>query len=164
MEKINPITADLILKGKKLNKEISDLNEMIINRIHYIISFLFETFSEKKGSWWFDGAEEGEVGDFWKNYYGYEIAFRTDIFVNDIKIIDKNGNFWSCGGWIPDRWLFEDFENEIIEGKKLLEEQNAKKKTDELQLKEQNELEKQKLITSAKSKLTKQEIKALGLE
>lgn len=160
MEKVAPITVELINKTKKLNEEISDLNEIIIDRVDYIITFLFEIFSKKKGySWWFDGAGEHEVGNFWSNYYAGEIEFCTDISFSEMEIIDKNGDLWACGGSFPDRWLFEDFENEILEGKRLLEEKNAEKV-----LEKQNESEKQKLIDSAKKKLSKEELKALGIK
>ncbi len=166
MEKITPIPVELINKAKKLNIEIFDIEEIIIDRMNYVIRFLYKTFSKnEKFSWWFDGAEEGEVGDFWSNYESYtgEIQFCTDVGCSNMEIIDKNGDLWVCEGSIPDRWLFEDFENEIIEGKRLLEERNAKKDLEKFQLKERNKSERQKLIDSAKAKLTKQELKALGL-
>ncbi len=166
MEKVLPISIELINKAKKLKKEFSDLNEIIIDRIDYIITFIYKASSlkGKNFSWWFDGADENEVGDFWVNYNisNGEICFLTDPQLSML-IIDKYGDMWECGGSIPDRWLFEDFENEIIEGEKMLEEMNAKKNSEKLQLKEQNKSERQKLIDSARKKLSKQELKALGL-
>jgi len=160
MKKIERITAELINKTRSLKKEADQLEDQITDRIAYIVAFLFE---EKAYNWWFDGAEEGEVGDIWKHYYANEIWIITDPELK-ISIIDKNGNDWKFEGSIPDRWLFEDFENEIIEGKKLFQERKAKRNIERLHLEEQNKKEKKQLIESAKKKLSKEELKALGVE
>ena len=160
MKKITPITAELINKVQSLNKEVNQLESQIINRIDYIITFLFEG---KDCRWWFEGAEEGEIGDIWRRYHAHEIWITTDP-APKISFIDKNGNDWEFEGSIPDRWLFEDFENEIIEGKKLFQERKAKRNIERLQLEEQNKKEKKQLIESVKKKLTKQELKALGIK
>ncbi len=160
MEKIATITAELINKVHSLNKEVGQLEDQITDRINYIIAFLFEG---KTYNWWFEGAEEGEVGDIWRHYHGHEIWIITDPAPR-ISFIDKDGNDWEFEGSIPDRWLFEDFENEIIEGKKLFEERKAKRNIERLRLKEQNKKEKKQFIESAKKKLSKEELKALGVK
>ena len=160
MKKITPITAELINKVQSLNKEVNQLESQITDRIDYIIAFLFEG---KDCCWWFEGAEEGEIGDFWRHYHAHEIWIITDPNLK-ISFIDKDGNDWEFEGSIPDRWLFEDFENEIIEGKKLFEERKAKRNLEQIQLKEQNKKEKNQLIESAKKKLSKEELKALGVK
>ena len=168
MEKIAPITTELLFKTKKLRAELSDLNEIIIDRINYIINFIYKTLGKNKNftnkfSWWFDGADEGQVGDYWQHSFAGDITFCTDVECCGLEIIDKDGKIYSCEGSIRERWLFEDFENEVIVGRKLLEERDVNKKLEQVQLKEQNEKEKQKLIESAKKKLTVQELNALGL-
>jgi hypothetical protein len=80
----------------------------------------------------------------------------------------KDGSEWSYEGLLPSRWLFEDFEDELIEGKQKFDE---KEKLRKLQLKEKKEKKKQKealrsvedikMMSELKKKLSPEELDIL---
>jgi hypothetical protein len=81
-----------------------------------------------------------------------------------MNIIDKFGDEWSFEGLLPKRWLFEDFEAEIVIGKTKFEEVEALKKEKAATLKAAKKLKKAELLESAKKKLSKEELVALGVK
>lgn len=151
------------LNAKKLSDSLED---QITSRIDYILRFLYKTFGGELDYWYFPNAEEGQVGDLYK----YTDANSVNQFVfeevkapEEIEILDKNGKYYSLfdGNEIPIRWLFEDFEQEVIGGAAAYKEQEKKKlelKKEKFKLKKE---EQKALAESAKNKLTKEELKAL---
>lgn len=93
----------------------------------------------------------------------YNVGFNPINEITLSAIFLKDGTSYNFDGYdigyaysFPRRWIFEDFEDELINGKKIYD-INAKKAQNNL-------LKKAKLIKSAKSKLTPEELKALGVE
>ena len=150
-------------KWKILTKEASELEEIITDRITYIIKFWHSMFNISFFTWYFDGAGEGEVGDLYANFGPMEISsINADVGKGAITIIDKYNNEYCWDSAIPTRWLFEDFEQEITDGKrKYIDFLNAKKEA-VLKNKKESKINKDKLIESAKSKLTKEELEAIS--
>jgi hypothetical protein len=167
--KTEPITQKLIDNWQLAANESSSMEGEITNRIDYIIRTIFDTFNKKLDTWYFDGAGEGDVGDLLRHYDENEINIITELSRNkegvydsiEMVIIDKEGSEWGFDSSIPTRWLFEDFEQELIDGKKLFEEQKAERKKNKKELSAKKKLEDQALATAAKAKLSKKELAAL---
>lgn len=156
MKKVKIVTKELMDQRLKLANDLYKIDSQIVGRIDYILNFWFKAFNNKIMSWSFSGRQEGES-------YSYQHVRKdalSDIIVfadyNDdlMQIILKDGKTYSWEAQILTRWLFEDsFEEEILNGKKLMEKKNAKLI--------QSAVDKEGLIKSAKKKLTKDELKAL---
>lgn len=158
------ITPELVMKWENAVKQASKLEDEITDRIDYILHFWFSTFGAKLEWWYFDGAEEGEVGDIkinmdtiW-NFY-VEVKNYPD---NDMSIIDKDGDVYSWQSEIPTRWLYDDnFEEEIVEGKAEFERREAERLAKKKQRTAEKKAQDSKLAEAAKKKLSKEELAAL---
>lgn len=169
MEKIVPITEDIVSEWEKHINLANKFEYTILDRITYVIRFWMETFGGKLDTWYFDGADEGEVGSL-ERHMGKDSV--DSIYVickpnpkdndsNASVIIDKFGNEYQWESEIPIRWLFEDCEEEIRNGKILFDKHLVQKKADKAV---KNSLKKkldESLANQAKAKLTKEELKAL---
>ena len=172
IKKYDVVSEDVIAKCKELNKELGVLEETITDRMTYVLQTLFATFGIELGTWYFNDAPEGGLGDLWQHYHDDDIYVVTEVGNNcekdrnlfnsvDMAIINKFDEEWEFQGAFPTRWLFEDFETELLEGKKKYEEQETARK---LKLKEKRQSQKEedkKLAAEAKSKLSKKELAAL---
>ncbi len=142
------------------------LENIIIERITYIIHTLFEKFDMKLDTWYFDDAGESQVGNLADHYGKYEIdsiaiELNKNFKYKDISIIDRFGEEWSWGNSIPIRWLFEDFEKEIIDGKVKYIEKEAARKSRQKELSANKKKKDQLLIEQAKKKLSTEELAAI---
>jgi hypothetical protein len=165
------ITKEYVAEAMELAAQADSKQETITDRITEILFFLGKHFGGTLKTWYFGGAGEGEIGNLWDHFSDEEIdCIETDWgsgrravshnwvnTFNDGFIIDKNGNQWRMEGSIPTRWLFEDFEQEIIDGKLKFEQEQEVKKLN--LLKEKAKLN--SLANAAKKKLTKAELAAL---
>jgi hypothetical protein len=160
------ITKEYIAEAMELAAQAESKQEIITDRITEILLFLGKTFGGKLGTWYFSGAGEGELGNLWDHFSDEEIDCIETCWVNgrniqengpEIVIIDKNGETWEMQGLIPTRWLFEDFEQEIIDGKLKFEQKQEVKKLKNLKKK----VKINSLANAAKKKLTKAELAAL---
>lgn len=147
--------------------EISLLEDEITDRITCILQTWLNVFGKKLHCWYFDDAEEGEVGDLIRHFSDEEISGMIIKMPTEhafgLTILDKYGKPLSLNGSIPTRWLYEDFEEEIVQGKAAYEARNKEKKEQNKLLKQAKKREQLELIKSAKSKLSPKEIKALKL-
>jgi hypothetical protein len=158
MTKKPVITHELISEWKAATKVAGKLENKIIDRLGYVVNFLFKTFKRRLETWYFVDAPEGGMGEF--VYDDHDIWVVTETpghSYDDMTIIDKDGEVWSFEGIIPTRWLFEDFEQEVVEGKKKYEEQEEARKNTE----KNKKLRQKELAQAAKKKLTKEELSAL---
>ena len=142
------------------------LENIIIERLSYIVHTIYNIFGYQVNTWYFDDAKEGEVGDLNNHIYNdyiNNIIVECKSLKKDpaIIIFDKNRFEWEKDLGIPVRWLFENFEQEIIDGKKKFEEKEAARKAKNKEQSAKQKLEDQELINSAKSKLSKKELAAL---
>src|SRR5512135_1329026 len=159
---VKPITPELVAEAEELATRLGKMEEKITDRIHYIMLSIFKLFSKKDAYWYFYGAGEGEVGPFWAHYDKDQIGVVIDNCPGETMVILlKNGDEWGFEDSIPTRWLFEDFEEELIQGKKKFEEREIARKAAQKELAVNKKLEDKKLIEGAKKKLSKKELEAL---
>lgn len=164
-----------IEKVQKLQKDLGEAEEIIHDRITYIWNTIATVFGVKLDTWYFYGAEEGSVGEF---RYDEDVMSVTVEFnkakysdftqINEMLIITKEGGEWDFAyGEFPTAWLFEDFEDELCEGVLLYTQQKAAKKlkAEQKKLKAKKDKENMKILAAAaKKKLSKEELKALGVK
>lgn len=155
------ISSEIVTQAKDLAAQAGKLEEIIINRIGYIIDTIFKTFKQKYDCWYFYGAGEGEVGDLWRHYCNNHIDIIIVGCSSEMVIIDKNGDEWGFEDSIPTRWLFEDFEQELIDGKKKFEDKEAERKKKQKELSAAKKQEDKDLVEAAKKKLSKKELAAI---
>lgn len=167
-KKIPAIAPSLVSNWEASRSTYKKLENTILDRIDYILNTWFSIYGAKLTCWYFDGAEESEVGDLHR-YMDTDSIWNFHVDVkgypdNDMVFIDKDGEEYLWQSEIPTRWLYDEhFEEEIIKGKaefeKREEERLAKKK------KKQKSAEKKAkddlLAQQAKQKLSKEELAAL---
>jgi len=158
---------------KKIDKKALDfwlnyndpMEEEVIDRISYVVQKICDVFEAELNTWFFDDAEEGEVGSV-KNHinstevYDYVIDIDNQNNIHFI-ILDKDGKKLDISDQFPRRWLHEDFEKELIEGKSsFLKTEQERKEKQKLsrEIKKANDL---KMLEKAKKKLSKEELAAL---
>lgn len=166
MKNKNPISQDFIKAAKSAHDEyIKNYDEKILDRITYIIETYVSLWDNKLSTWYFHDAPEGEAGNFWENHDEYKVhsLLIEDRHISDGKtanhnteyiLLDKNNKEIEIFDSFPVRWLWEDFEQELIEGK-------AKYESKQLEKASAKQQKKQKWLNSAKAKLSKAELKAL---
>lgn len=167
---MNAIDANLIDETKQLSQKVSEMENIITNRIDYIVKTIYKVFSNKLAHWYFNGACEGQIGPLWKNYSNENInlvfeATRDRNYnynYKEMTIIDKFGSEYGFDSSIPTRWLFDnEFESELINGKIAFEKRKHElmaAQTSEFNLKKAKN---KKLVAAAKEKLSKEELAAL---
>lgn len=165
------IDKEFVERARSMAREASIMEDVIADRIDYIIREMCKTFNTKLLYWYFPDAAEGEVGNLWEHFSNEQISVITQFLGDKSKngssrtmsIIDKFDNelFFDFDSFIPTRWLFEEFENELIEGKKKFEEKEALCKLEQNKKKSLKKIEEEKLIESVKRKLSKEELKVI---
>lgn len=148
------------------NEQASRLEDIITSRITYIVHTLFNQFNMKLDTWYFSDAGEGQVGSLSDHCRGdeidsIEVELNRDFVYLDINIIDRFGNEWMWENMIPRRWLFEDFEKEIADGKIKYLEKEVARKAKQKELSKKKKAEDALLIEKAKQKLSAKELAAL---
>jgi len=166
---MKPITTEDYDKRKELLKKAGKYTSEIEKRIGYITDKIYETFNLKKEDWGFtEGVEAGEYGSFDMSSNKDKIFISSAPGLYDEIIITKEGEEWCFDCSIPTRWLFEDFEKELKDGKKLYEkkrEEEKKEAKDKKELKKQKEAEMLKNIAAKLSDDEKKLLKKkLGME
>lgn len=151
----NSITPELTQKWKKLRYEADSVESVIVKRIDYILRTWFAIGGNDLDFWSFNYAPDpngslfGNIDD--DCISGITVECKGDFY--DFEFIDKFGYERCWESTIPIRWLYEDFEKEIRDGKeKFDKKQQVSTKQDE------------NFVTSAKAKLTKKELDALRRE
>lgn len=153
----NPITEGLIVDWEKASKTAGTLEEKITDRLDYIIKTIFKVFGETLNTWYFEGAREGCMGDFTYDKPEIFMMWDHETLKDDMIILDRDGKELMFDQSILTRWLFEEFEAELIAGKRKYEEQESAKLVKKLSNKEATK----KLAASARAKLTKEELAAI---
>jgi len=167
LKQVARLSKGAIESWEQYSTSAAALEAEIVLRIDYILTFLLDEFGCTLNNWFFDDAAEGQVGHLcdhmsfdYTSITGIELS-DCDNFPDDLCFIDKDGDEFYWQSEIPARWLTEDFEQEIIDGRTKLEEKEAARK---LKLKERRDAKSAKstdLFEKAKSKLTKEEFLAL---
>ncbi len=167
--KVEKITSEVVVSWKKKKAEADKEEEKILDRIQYILEAIFSSEKSSLEYWWFDGVgkDDDNAGDVEKHMNDKEIwgivtdghsgLFGYNYILND-------GREWRYEGSIPARWLYEDFENELLEGKNKFEARELEKKNSNILNKKSKKIKEQKkkeLAISAMAKLSKEEIDAI---
>lgn len=160
LTKVSPITKDTVKELKKLTKTRMAIGRKILKRVHYIADFLANLNNElgvqpRIGE--YEGSDDHEEK---AACFNVEHSSKDDYFEwccnLGLIIIDEDGNERSFECDFPARWVHENFEEEVLVGKKRFD---AVEKEAKLAFSQQDELRK-----SALKKLTVEEKKALGLK
>lgn len=162
---MKPITKEHYDKWEDAISVAFQHEQVILNRITYILEVWFAAFGAKLENWYFDNAGEGEVGNLCDNV-------NPDSIVNiyseckpfprkEMVILDKWGDEWGWESEIPLRWLFEDFEDEVNNGKKLFDEKELARKSKKKELSLAKKMKDEELIEKAKMKLSPEELAAI---
>jgi len=142
--------------------------QAIEERVDYILKCVFEAGNSRLDNWWVSGANEGESGDIFsiihKDYISVS-CLEYDCTASDYDNFKAiiNGETWNLLEDIPTRWLHEKFENELLSGVKLFRIEQENKKQLAATKRKANKVKKEKLIESARTKLTIEEQKAVGI-
>ncbi len=163
---MKPLTKSQENKILSLFSLQGEVQGLVIDRVDYIIGKIAEVFKSEV-EWWSypNSTKENSMGNLNDAYnddcFQFEGSFNKDI--KDWVIILDEGEECDLNCSFPIRWLYENFEEELINGKKELEQKLAKQKKDKVKKTLLKHSAKKKLLESAKSKLTEEERKALGL-
>lgn len=177
MTKIAPLTQDIVEKRKEFKNKYHELESMVLNRMDYVLRESMNILNYKV-DWWDTQSEEAKyylehgsdnciTGDTWYPNDWVVNAKKGSVYEPDEEsttFINKFGKEHSLfADAYPTRWLFEDFEQELSDGRfAYLEKKIKDQETKKIKL-EKEKTKKALLKEQAKSKLTAEEQKALGL-
>jgi hypothetical protein len=166
------LDADFFQKRAAILKQLGPLNVALEARLDFVFREVFKTCGATFDCWYVDGAEEGEVGDLesvinekaGQIELGYLQMYDVEYDDEDNFNVLLDGEEWYLLDCLPLRWLFEDFKDELLQGQVDWQEARATKLAKAKERKAGNSQKKLALIETAKSKLTKEEVKALGIK
>lgn len=158
-----PLTKEFADQAREYAENANRLESQIIGRINYIMGSIFNLFNEDQAYWYFYGGNgrEQEDGSLWDHYSDDLIEVSVDCEGYDVCCILQDGSEFDLRNGIPTRWLFEDFEEELKNGKTQYIAKEKKRLEDAKQARVQKKEANLKLADIAKQKLTKKELKAL---
>lgn len=155
-EKIDKDVMDQVFSGTLTVKEQNRILEKVHDRCDYIVRKAFEIQGISVNWYDFDneGGEDGSCGYFDPERYEKEFYITGDF----------NGHMRDClySDAFPTKWLWNDFEDQLIKEIEANRKSIISKKIERKAKNAERKQQKEKLIESALSKLTKEEIKALG--
>lgn len=161
---MKPLTKSQETQIHKLFSLKAEVEGFVMDRVEYIIEKIAATFDSEVKWWSFPcSSEYHSMGNFYDAYNDDCFQFEGEFKRSDWCIILDDGEEYDLNNEFPTRWLYEEFEEELINGKKELEQKLAKQKEDKVKKTLLKNSAKKKLLESAKSKLTEEERKALGL-
>lgn len=161
------------LSTKDIQKYIEDTHgsvmydevDQIVNRIDYILKKIYSTFGGTCDNWYFDGAEENYLGNVAAAIHYDEVTgFCIESEVKPKRpmyILGSNGKEIDLTWGFPVRWMTEDFESELEEGKENLVKFKAKRTKESKDKKDARKKKDFDLTNKIISKLNKEEIQAL---
>jgi hypothetical protein len=163
---MRPLTPATIATWKKA-KAAPSPEQDIIDRIGYIIRTIYKEIGEELSTWYFDGADEGEVGiididDYGTGLFGTSIVYEPGLYDTMVKL-KKEGVIDLGGDGLPTRWLYEDFEDELRAGIVAYEKHQVAEKEARAKKKIATTKSKNEKLAAIKAKLTPEEIKFLKL-
>jgi len=151
-----------VFRQKQL--EYAKLKEQLELRVGYIVRKIFEVCGGQLNWWNWDDPERltnGNVpsidGDAFRIYIFFYKSPKNDT------ILLKDGTEWVIFDDIPTRWLWEDFEDELVNGLAAYKEQEQAKLMAAQVKKIENEKRRKEIAQQAINKLTPVEREALGI-
>lgn len=164
MEYVSTLSRLILSEREEAASVLSEIDGQIIDRLNFILHTLVECFGAKIETWYFDNAEEGQMGDLRcdaSEIYDIHIEYQgsvpsnTAITLKDGTVFDFRFNHS-----VPIRWLFENFEEEISAGRELYLTNLEAKKQKLRAAKESRDLKRQEII----NKLTNEEKQLLNVK
>lgn len=156
VEKLEHDLMKSVLNGSLTVKEFNKVSAKIHDRCNYIVRKAFEIQGISVNWYDFDneGGEDGDCG-----YFDPE-RYEKNFYITG----DFNGDMRDClySAVFPTKWLWNDFEDELTKEIEDHRKSIISKKIERKAKNAERKQQKEKLIESALSKLTKEEIKALG--
>lgn len=152
------ITQSILDKQKTTALALKKLNGKINARLSYIVYTIYKTynFPFQPGCWNIDAHNRDFYEDFLEASKGniiqlnYHIeSYGEHIYPNDFSYMLENNESFNIED-IQRSWLFEDFENQLIEAKKRWEDSLVIKKNKD-----------QDILAKLKNKLSEEEIEFL---
>lgn len=151
----------------ELQKNSSALEDQIVDRINYIVRKICEVFNDKLDWWDFPGdGNRGEGGRMIDAINGDKVSFvaEAENALSSHEVIFKDNSKWDLNSDFPKRWLFENFEEELIEGKERFKIFEKNRLQNKRELAASNKIKNKMLVAQAKAKLSKEELAALKKE
>lgn len=118
----NTLTQKFLDKQRKLNRELHGANDMIKTRIDYIVATICEVYelSHIEEDYWDFNCDTdflSQEHDVFTKVINIRIfSLDTDYPKGYSYTLENNATFTICE--LQYNWLFEDFENELIEARK----------------------------------------------
>ena len=163
-DKMEPISRDLYRQWEEANALVVKLEEDIVARIDYIIRSVFNIFGQKLITWYFEKDDmplSHSIDGFYISGLVTEVSMSEPR--KDMVIFLKGGFTCDLRHELPTYWLFDPFEEEVINGRKQYEDMQSKKKAAAQLV---NDIAKQQIedatyIKAIEAKLSKEELDAL---
>lgn len=151
---------------KELEKEKKQIEKQIEDRIDYMIKTIYLAFGYKVKGWHFDSDREDDF-PYSDGLAGFSVnakEIKKGQGSEDFAFIDRNGDECDLNYDYPIQWLWEDFEQELLDGiKKYNDKKKAEKDAADAKILRNNK-KKAELVKGAKAKLSDAEKKALGIK
>ncbi len=164
------LPKNIFAKKEEILKELSPIDAAIEDRFDYILKTVWKTFGFTLATWYVDDDREGEVGNVCDLIYDSNINLGGIVYdCSDRQHIKTPFNIvlgtikYDLRQDLPYEWLFKDFESELIEGKKMFSEWKETTAKNKAAKRLEKEKMKEIAMQSVKSKLSKEELQALGL-
>ena len=148
--KITKEEFDLLYDDSITKKQYNEIKNKIDIRVHEIAEKFFVNFNATS-SYDYDNGEDEDDGHFDETLYKDTISF------------DYWGTKYPPGypDGLPTRWLWEDFEDELVSTSNEFLDKQAKAKAKAKEAREKDKLRRAELYKSIKSKLTPEELKVI---
>ena len=157
VEKLDKAEFDLVYDENISRLSYEKLREKVISRIGYIWNKILEIQGRKLSDWYdFDNGDRGNAGEFDENRYSEEVTF-----YGQFESLKYESSF-SHG--FPTRFLWEDFEDEVMETDKREKGEDEQRRVNaklKMESRKKRLLELRKVI---ESKLTKEELSAINFK
>lgn len=159
--------SGLILKIKQINSELSGISDKIAYHTNDVVELIHNLY--KKGALDFWGLSYcSDYDDFIeRGSLYYEYGYKENTYSKKSRPVFYKGKDLIFESEIPVDFLFmslEEIEKAILDERKVIEEKERAKKEVAKKRREAKKAEKKTLIEAAKKKLSKEEIKALGIK
>lgn len=162
---VEPLTQDICTDIENLFSERSRISALLTGRVNYIIEEMARVFNVKISWWSFSNPSEYVSEGSFEDSYGqdyFEFEWELDR-CKDCTILNKDGRLIDLNNEFPTRWLYEPFEDELLEGKSRLEQKKSAKKAANKAKQLLKKKEKELLLEQLKGKLSAEEMKVLKL-
>ncbi len=137
------LTNDDVNDWKEATRKAGVLEETITQRIDYILRTIYKTFGKKFDYWYIPG-EDASLRHYElepeNDFTGYCIEPYCSSLPIYSKVVDCEINLIDEG--FPSRWLYEDFEEELTQGREYYKQWKTEKENKR----------KEKLVKSAEKK------------